>query len=124
MRSDRNILFTGDLNAKTAWNFIENNSDGDIPLYDKYYVIKIPHHGTAGCYHSFTAKCDDKTTLLIPNGQVSPSSWYISRKYSDDANSTNSSVICSDNKACNAAALSCMCLKCKLVNTTNYYIDL
>lgn len=124
MLCDKNIIFTGDLKAKSAWNFIESNSDGKIPLHNKYYVIKIPHHGTDSAYHSFVNKCDDKTTLLIPNGLVSNFSWYISCKYSYDANSTRSSVICSDNRACKATAFSCVCTKSKLVSGSGYYIDL
>lgn len=115
-KEDRKILFTGDVGKKRVWNLIENNFDGEISMHDQYSVIKIPHHGTNTYYHSFCNRCNDTTKLLIPNGKIKQSSWFIDRQYSLDANATESTVVCADNAACNAIRCGRACSKYKLIS--------
>lgn len=123
--NDRHILFAGDVRGKRAWKFMESNRDGQIPMYENYSVIKIPHHGTTPYYHSFRKKCDAKTKLLIPNGQILRPTWDIDKRYSSDANVKRSSVVCADNAACQAVTKKgCNCLKASLVSKRLcHYID-
>ena len=121
---DRNILFTGDAGKESIWDFIEKNSDGKVSMYDRYDVIKIPHHGTTSYYHSFVSRCGKDTQLLIPNGKIANSSWYIDRQYSADANVMNCFSVCSNNKACAASTVSCSCHNYILANNPNHYVDI
>lgn len=106
--SCRNILFTGDVGRK-CWKPIIDNFDGQVPLYNVYKVIKIPHHGTRAYYHDiFSEKCNKRTKLLIPNGTIYRQSWYIYEQYLQDAYATNSHVVCSDGKALNTVSYNCM----------------
>lgn len=125
----RNVLFTGDVGKDDVWDLIEGNYDGKIPMHDKYHVIKIPHHGTNGYYHSFVARCNSETVFLIPNGRAYFPTWYSDARYSIDANSEDCLVVCSDNRACNAVNTMggryyCNCTRCLLANNSVHYIDI
>lgn len=121
---DRGVLFTGDV-RKEVWTFVEKNKDGKIEMHEKYNVIKIPHHGTKPYYHSFVNYLDKNAYLLIPNGEINRNnSWYISSKYSVDANKIGCKVICANNQACKSAMPNCTCVRCDLACNKNYYTDI
>lgn len=78
---ERNCLFTGDV-ISDAWSTIE----GCVPplLYDKFDVIKLPHHGTKCYYHDFVARVRDGCRFLIPNGSIRDTGWYTYINYRID----------------------------------------
>lgn len=131
--SNENVLFTGDIsNKRRIWNLMEQNTDNIAEMHKKYKIIKIPHHGTniSRHYHSFTNISDENTIYLIPNGMIKNTRWFICDKYARDSQKTKSTVICVDNKACNAACAGlsnkCNCHEKKLVavsGTNGLYID-
>lgn len=91
---DRNILFTGDAEKNPGlWRYIQQNTDGLVPFYARYDVIKIPHHGTAHHYHSFRNLSDRGTKYLITNGLIPR--WPVTQQYAEDANHCRSAVYCS-----------------------------
>lgn len=92
-----NILFTGDAD-RTILKKIEGRRLScafshalcccGLGLHDKYQIIKVPHHGTKAYYFDFTKYIiPQKTTLLIPNGDISK--WGIDPSYEYDASCAN-----------------------------------
>jgi hypothetical protein len=45
---------------------IAENYDGKLPLYEHYWCIKVPHHGTQGHYFDFSQY--EPENMLISNG--------------------------------------------------------
>lgn len=124
---DRNILFTGDMNGKENWKFIETNKDGKAKMHGKYDVLKIPHHGTKSCYHSFLSRSNSNTIFLIPSGKISrSSSWHIASAYTNDIALLHCAVVCSDNNACETKSLfgSCQCRNYSVIGYMNFFIDI
>lgn len=65
----RNILFTGDV-PKKILEKLSKKTDA-LRMYEKYDVIKIPHHGTENYYFDFsTYVFRGITKCLIPNGTI------------------------------------------------------
>ena len=48
-----NLLFTGDVQPGHL-KMIAENYDGKLPLYEHYWCIKVPHHGTQEHYFDFS----------------------------------------------------------------------
>lgn len=130
---NRNILFTGDADGddegstkhgKKEWQLIEQNTDHEVPLHERYHVIKIPHHGTRPHYHDFTAKSTNETIYLIPNGKIKQ--WSIDARYAVNANKCGCSVYCSSNGACAATNIhGCTCSNGHIVpENPNPYQDI
>ncbi len=78
--NERRCLFTGDVTS-SAWEIIDYN----VPiLYDKFSVIKLPHHGTENYYHDFGNKAADDCRFLVPNGSIKRTGWHSSDLYKID----------------------------------------
>ena len=60
-----NLLFTGDVQPQHM-KMIAENYDGKLPLYEHYWCIKVPHHGTQGHYFDFSQY--EPENMLISNG--------------------------------------------------------
>ena len=60
-----NLLFTGDAQPEHM-KMIAENYDGKLPLYEHYWCIKVPHHGTQGHYFDFSRY--EPENMLISNG--------------------------------------------------------
>lgn len=60
-----NLLFTGDI-PPACLKKISGNYDGKCPLYEHYWCIKAPHHGTHSHYFDFSPYTPEN--LLISNG--------------------------------------------------------
>ena len=60
-----NLLFTGDVQPEHM-KMIAENYDGELPLYEHYWCIKVPHHGTQGHYFDFSQY--EPENMLISNG--------------------------------------------------------
>lgn len=74
----RKCLFTGDV-TQNAWDIIEGCTTP--VLYDKFDVIKLPHHGTEAHYHDFSARLNTNCRFLIPNGSITDPSLYTYNNY-------------------------------------------
>ena len=59
-----NLLFTGDAQPEHL-KMIAENYDGKLPLYEHYWCIKVPHHGTQGHYFDFSQY--EPENMLISN---------------------------------------------------------
>lgn len=91
---DNNVLFTGDV-EKDTWGFIVNNEDNDprCDMYEKYKVVKAPHHGTRPHYKDFNTEI-----LLIPNfWRNKYDTHYIDAKYLQDAYENDEIIVFGDN---------------------------
>lgn len=60
-----NLLFPGDV-PKEYMEQIARNFDGKLPLYEHYWCMKAPHHGTHSHYFDFRSYSPEN--LLISNG--------------------------------------------------------
>lgn len=92
--SDTNCLFTGDI-PKRYMKLIASASTTE--MHDKYYYIKIPHHGTDNHYYDF--KMYEPKVVMIPNGSCVSDSYKISQKYVDDFKNATK-VYCSNCNWC------------------------
>lgn len=72
---EQNILFTGDLEKRFMKKII---SAKDIPLYQKYWCIKLPHHGTSTYYVDFYQY--NPAVFMVPSGKC-PGVNKISTRY-------------------------------------------
>ena len=60
-----NLLFTGDVQPGHL-KMIAENYDGRLPLYEHYWCIKVPHHGTQEHYFDFSQY--EPENMMISNG--------------------------------------------------------
>ena len=60
-----NLLFTGDVQPQYM-KMIAENYDGKIQLYEHYWCIKVPHHGTESHFFDFSGFSPEN--MMIPNG--------------------------------------------------------
>ena len=60
-----NLLFTGDVQPGHL-KMIAENYDGKLPLYEHYWCIKVPHHGTQEHYFDFSQY--EPENMMISNG--------------------------------------------------------
>ena len=60
-----NLLFTGDVQPEHM-QMIADNYDGKWPLYEHYWCIKVPHHGTQDHYFDFSGY--EPENMMISNG--------------------------------------------------------
>ena len=60
-----NLLFTGDVQPGHM-KMIAENYDGKLPLYEHYWCIKVPHHGTQEHYFDFSQY--EPENMMISNG--------------------------------------------------------
>lgn len=82
---ENNYLFTGD-----AWNKdlkkIVTNYDNMLPLYDNYYAVKAPHHGTKNkhyCKELFDSRNITIKKVFISNGDGNKRYGQISKEYTN-----------------------------------------
>ena len=109
-----NYLFTGDISS-TNMKKIFNNVGilPSISLHNKYYYIKIPHHGTKTHFFDFTSKLNDSAVLLISSGKSKYKPIY-ECYYSMYQTYRH---ICSNCNHCETFKIhnSCLCVKNKIV---------
>lgn len=124
IKSDNNILFTGDFGkSKKNWKYIENNEDGLVEMHEIYKTIKIAHHGTAKYYHSYANRVGRGSNYLIPCGK-NAHNWKIDSKYSSEANAKEVNVFCSECSMCNAKNVGrCTCASYREI-CPNLYLDI
>ena len=83
-RSNKNMLFTGDLNSKYL-SMIAKNYHKRVRMHKTYKYIKIPHHGTVGSAksHYFDFLQYKPKILMFPSGKCRGDSYKICEEYKD-----------------------------------------
>lgn len=121
-----NLLFTGDVQQEHL-KMIADNYDGKYPLYDHYWCVKVPHHGTQSHFFDFGPYAPEN--MLISNGI-----YYADRKKQSGAYRTSAQyaglfyindthMYCSDSKCCDGYRNGCTCKECDLIAPL-YYKDI
>ena len=72
-----NLLFTGDAQPEHL-KMIAENYDGKLPLYEHYWCIKVPHHGTQG--HGTPANFALEPETVPPCQRLPPRGSWQSRR--------------------------------------------
>lgn len=121
-----NLLFTGDAERKHL-EMIASNYDGKLPLFEHYWCIKVPHHGTQGHYFDFGKYTPEN--MLISNGihyanskkqskELRTSSQYGGLFYVPDAH-----MYCSNCDCCDGYENGCTCKESDVISPA-YYKDI
>lgn len=86
--NEKSVLFLSDIDKNNFENYIKRE------LLDRYWAIKIAHHGT---FHHFTNKLPDSKYKIISNSFYKNTSWGITAEYPDKY---ASKFICTNNNNC------------------------
>lgn len=121
-----NLLFTGDAQPEHL-KMIAENYDGKLPLYEHYWCIKVPHHGTQGHYFDFSQY--EPENMLISNGihfanskkeskELRTSPLYGGLFYIPDTH-----MYCSNCDCCDCYENGCSCKEADVISPS-YYKDI
>ena len=121
-----NLLFTGDAQPEHM-KMIAENYDGKLPLYEHYWCIKVPHHGTQGHYFDFSRY--EPENMLISNGihfanskkeskELRTSPLYGGLCYIPDTH-----MYCSNCDCCDSYENGCSCKEADVISPA-YYKDI
>lgn len=121
-----NLLFTGDVQPQHM-KMIAENYDGKLPLYEHYWCIKVPHHGTQGHYFDFSQY--EPENMLISNGihfanskkeskELRTSPLYGGLFYIPDTH-----MYCSNCDCCDSYENGCSCKESDVISPA-YYKDI
>lgn len=123
---ESNLLFTGDISS-TYMSRIAQNYDGTLPLYETYWCIKVPHHGTPSHYFDFAGYMPEN--LLISNGiyhsrgKRQAKAARTSTEYAGLFHTWDVTVWCSDNTCCDGCRDGCSCKECEII-APRAYLDI
>lgn len=123
-----NLLFTGDVQQKHM-KMIADNYDGQIPLYEHYWCIKAPHHGTESHYFDFRPYTPEN--ILISNGVYHANSKKRARMYRTSTQYTglfhigngDTYMCCSNSDCCDGCQDGCSCREQHII-APQYYLDI
>lgn len=121
-----NLLFTGDVQPQYM-KMIAENYDGKIQLYEHYWCIKVPHHGTESHFFDFSGFFPEN--MMIPNGAYYDNSKKKSKNqrtsmqygglfYINDAH-----MYCSNCDCCDSYENGCSCREYDVISPS-YYKDI
>lgn len=121
-----NLLFTGDVQPQYM-KMIAENYDGKIQLYEHYWCIKVPHHGTESHFFDFSGFSPEN--MMIPNGAYYDNSKKKSKNqrtsmqygglfYINDAH-----MYCSNCDCCDSYENGCSCREYDVISPS-YYKDI
>lgn len=121
-----NLLFTGDVQPGHL-KMIAENYDGRLPLYEHYWCIKVPHHGTQEHYFDFTQY--EPENMMISNGihfanskkeskELRTSPLYGGLFYIPDTH-----MYCSNCDCCDCYENGCSCKEADVISPA-YYKDI
>lgn len=121
-----NLLFTGDAQPEHM-RMISQDYDGTLPLYEHYWCIKVPHHGTQEHFFDFSAY--EPENMLISNGihyanskkqskELRTSPLYGGLFYIPDTH-----MYCSNCDCCDAYENGCSCKEADVISPA-YYKDI
>lgn len=123
-----NLLFTGDAEPQHM-RMIAENYDGKIPLYEHYWCVKAPHHGTESHYFDFRPYTPEN--LLISNGIYYANSKKKEKEYRTSTQYTGlfhigegeTYMCCSNRDCCDGGRGGCSCREQHII-APNYYFDI
>lgn len=126
--SEWNLLFTGDVQKKHM-QMIADNYDGQFPLYDHYWCIKAPHHGTESHYFDFRGYTPEN--MLISNGLYHADNKKRARTYRTSIQYTglfhmgdgDTYMCCSNSDCCDGCREGCSCREQHIISP-KYYVDI
>lgn len=113
-----NLLFAGDAESRHM-QMIADNFDEKLPLYEHYWCVKVPHHGTQTNYFDFTPYTPEN--MLISNGVYYSSSRKREKSYRTSAqygglfNIGDIHMYCSNNDCCEGFCNGCSCKECDII---------
>ena len=121
-----NLLFTGDVQLGHL-KMIAENYDGKLPLYEHYWCIKVPHHGTQEHYFDFSQY--EPENMMISNGihfanskkeskELRTSPLYGGLFYIPDTH-----MYCSNCDCCDCYENGCSCKEADVISPA-YYKDI
>ena len=121
-----NLLFTGDVQPGHL-KMIAENYDGKLPLYEHYWCIKVPHHGTQEHYFDFSQY--EPENMMISNGihfanskkeskELRTSPLYRGLFYIPDTH-----MYCSNCDCCDCYENGCSCKEADVISPA-YYKDI
>ena len=121
-----NLLFTGDAQPEHM-KMIAENYDGKLPLYEHYWCIKVPHHGTQEHYFDFSQY--EPENMMISNGihfanskkeskELRTSPLYGGLFYIPDTH-----MYCSNCDCCDCYENGCSCKEADVISPA-YYKDI
>ena len=121
-----NLLFTGDAQPEHM-KMIAENYDGKLPLYEHYWCIKVPHHGTQEHYFDFSQY--EPENMMISNGihfanskkeskELRTSPLYGGLFYIPDTH-----MYCSNCDCCDCYENGCSCKEADVISPS-YYKDI
>lgn len=121
-----NLLFTGDVQPEHM-QMIADNYDGKWPLYEHYWCIKIPHHGTQDHYFNFSEY--EPENMMISNGIHFANSKTQSRElrtsplYGGLFYIPDTHMYCSNCDCCDCYENGCSCKEADVISPS-YYKDI
>ena len=121
-----NLLFTGDVQPEHM-QMIADNYDGKWPLYEHYWCIKVPHHGTQDHYFDFSGY--EPENMMISNGIHFANSKTQSRElrtsplYGGLFYIPDTHMYCSNCDCCDCYENSCSCKEADVISPS-YYKDI
>ena len=121
-----NLLFTGDVQPGHL-KIIAENYDWKLPLYEHYWCIKVPHHGTQEHYFDFSQY--EPENMMISNGihfanskkeskELRTSPLYGGLFYIPDTH-----MYCSNCDCCDCYENGCSCKEADVISPA-YYKDI
>ena len=121
-----NLLFTGDVQPEHM-QMIADNYDGKWPLYEHYWCIKVPHHGTQDHYFNFSGY--EPENMMISNGIHFANSKTQSRElrtsplYGGLFYIPDTHMYCSNCDCCDCYEKCCSCKEADVISPS-YYKDI
>ena len=121
-----NLLFTGDVQPEHM-QMIADNYDGKWPLYEHYWCIKVPHHGTQDHYFNFSGY--EPENMMISNGIHFANSKTQSRElrtsplYGGLFYIPDTHMYCSNCDCCDCYENGCSCKEADVISPA-YYKDI
>ena len=121
-----NLLFTGDVQPEHM-QMIADNYDGKWPLYEHYWCIKAPHHGTQDHYFNFSGY--EPENMMISNGIHFANSKTQSRElrtsplYGGLFYIPDTHMYCSNCDCCDCYENGCSCKEADVISPS-YYKDI
>ena len=121
-----NLLFTGDVQPEHM-QMIADNYDGKWPLYEHYWCIKVPHHGTQDHYFNFSGY--EPENMMISNGIHFANSKTQSRDlrtsplYGGLFYIPDTHMYCSNCDCCDCYENGCSCKEADVISPS-YYKDI
>ena len=105
-------MFTGDV-EQVYLQMIADDYDGNYPLYEHYWCVKVPHHGMEEYYFDFSPYMPEN--MLISNGVYFANSkkeskpHRISAQYAGLFYIKDAHMYCSNENCCDGYQNGCTC---------------